>query len=201
MMMKWLFSLLVLLTVHTVASAQTWEKRELGGLNYEFPTPSQKINAPDAFGVTYSGDNIFLTVTSLPDTTDFKPETQLARSRYYAATAASVTIKMHGKMVEAKDSMIEDEHLYFSVIEVLMPDSAISKYELLQYLEKDTLHGFSCQYIVADKAATQLRDHFFSSITFSPQLKMTPLTEIIIGGTVLVFVVAFLFIRKMAKAK
>jgi hypothetical protein len=199
--MKLLVSLFVLLSIQAVSNAQTWEKRELGGLKYEFPTPNQKINTPEAFGVSYEGENLFLTVTSIPDTTDFKPETQLDRSRYYAATAASVMFRLRGKMVAAQDTMIDDAHLYYSALEVLMPDSAISKYELLQYLEKDTLHGFSCQYILSDKAGLEVRNRFYDSVRFTRKISVSPFTAFIIGGAALVMLIVVLLYRSSQKRK
>jgi hypothetical protein len=194
--MKLIASLFFLLCVLTVMSAQTWEKRELSGVKFEFPTPNQMINTPGAFGISYNGDNLFLTVTSLPDTTEFRPTTQLARSRYYAATAASVMFRLRGKMVDAKDTMIEDTHLYYSAIEVLMPDSVVSKYELLQYLYRDTLHGFSCQYIVTDKEGIKVRNRFYNSIYFSEKGGISRLFALVVGSVLLAGVVVFLLFKR-----
>lgn len=199
--MRLFVSLLLLIIVHTSLTAQTWEKRELRGVTYEFPTPNQQIKTSEAFGVSYDGDNIFLTVTSIPDTTEFKPETQLARSRYYKATAASVMFKLRGKMVAAKDTMIDDTHLFYSAIEILMADSAVSKYELLQYLQADTLHGFSCQYIVTDEAGIEMRDHFYNSISFSEKSGLSLLIALVIGGVVFGLIVLFIIMKRQPAAK
>ncbi len=199
--MKLFVSLLLLLSVHTVMMAQTWEKRELSGVNYEFPTPNQKINTPEAFGVSYNGENVLLTVTSIPDTTEFRPETQLARSRYYKATAASVMFKLRGKMVAANDTMIEDTHLFYSAIDILMPDSAVSRYELLQYLQMDTLHGFSCQYIITDNESVKMRDHFYHSITFSDKSGLSLLIALVIGGAVFGLIVIFIIMKQQPASK
>jgi len=199
--MRLFASILLLLSIHIVMTAQTWEKRELSGVKYEFPTPNQKINTPEAFGISYNGENILITITSIPDTTEFKPETQLARSRYYKATAASVMFKLRGKMVAANDTMIEDNHLYYSAIEVLMPDSAVSKYELLQYLQMDTLHGFSCQYIVTDKEGIKMRDHFYSNIVFSGNNGLSLLIALVLGGAVFGLIVVFVILRRRPGAQ
>lgn len=196
--MKLIVSLCFVLGMHTAMSAQTWEQRELSGLKYEFPTPNQKINTAEAFGLSYQGDNIYLTITSIPDTTDFKPETQLARSRYYAATAASTMFRLGGKMVEAKDTMIGETHLYYSVIETLMPDSAVSKYELLQYLQRDTLHGFSCQYIITDKESIATRDHFYNSISFSNKRVFLNPMILLIAGIILSLAIIIFVLRRRA---
>ena len=199
--MKLFVSLLLLLSLSTVVMAQTWEARELTGVKYEFPTPNQSINTPEAFGVSYDGENVFMTVTSIPDTTEFRPETQLARSRYYKATAASVMFKLRGKMVAAKDTMIEDTHLFYSAIEILMADSVVSKYELLQYLQQDTLHGFSCQYIVTDAAGVKMRDHFYNSISFSDKSGLSLLIALVAGGAVFGLIVIFIIMKRQPAAK
>lgn len=194
--MRLIVSLLLILSVHSATTAQTWEKRELRDVNYEFPTPNQQINTPEAFGVSYNGENVFLTVTSIPDTTEFRPETQLARSRYYKATAASVMFKLRGKMVAAQDTMIEDNHLFYSAIEIQMADSAVSKYELLQYLQADTLHGFSCQYIITDKAGIKVRNHFYNSISFSDRGGLSSLIAFVLGGAILGLIVIFIIVKR-----
>ncbi len=190
--MKLITLLLLLLCISASISAQKWESLELNGLKYDFPTPNQQISTPEAFGLSYTGNNLFLTVTSIPDTTEFRPETQLERSRYYAAMAASVMFRLRGKMVAAMDTMIEDTHLYYSAVEILMPDSAISKYELLQYLYKDTLHGFGCQYIVTDEEGIRIRDQFYNSIRFSDKPGVSILMMLILGGAALAIAVGFI---------
>jgi|GEM_PF-3316079 len=199
--MKLFVSLIALLGINAAICAQTWEKRETAGLKYEFPTPHQQVNSGNAAAISYSGENVLMTVTSLPDTTEFRPETQLARSRYYAATAASAMFRLRGKMVAANDTMIEDTHLHYSAIEIVMPDSAISKYELLQYFKMDTLYGYSCQYIMTDKNGLKLRDRFYNSITFSDRYTVSLLFALGLGGAVFAFIVLFVLLKRRSGAR
>ena len=135
-------------------------------------------------------------MTSIPDTTEFIPETQLERSRYYAATAATVAIKLRGKMVDNRDTMIGDNHLYYTAIEVLMPDSVKSRYELLQYMLDDTLHGFSAQYIVDDASGVAVRDKFYESIKWTGSGNRSKVIWIVLVGALAVFVFAFWGLRR-----
>ena len=194
--MKLLVTTVTLLCLATSIVAQEWEEKEVSGIKYQMPTPNQPINTPEAYGVFHNQRDVYLTVTSIPDTSEFKPETRLERSRYYAATAATVTIKLRGKMVDNRDSMIGDNHLYYTAVEVLMPDSATSRYELLQYMLNDTLHGFSAQYLLNDAAGKDVRDRFYEGIEWIGTSNRSWVFWLIPVGALLVFVFAFWGLRR-----
>ena len=194
--MKLLVTIVTLLSLATSIVAQEWEEKEVSGIKYMIPTPNQPINTPEASGVFYNQRDVYITVTSIPDTTQFIPETRLERSRYYAATAATVTIKLRGKMVDNRDTMIGDNHLYYTAVEVMMPDSAISRYELLQYMLNDTLHGFSAQYLTADAAGVAVRDKFYDEIQWLGSKNRSWIIWAVAVAALLVFGFAYWGLRR-----
>ena len=155
------------LLVNTDAIGQEWQKRSIPGVKFEVPEPFREVDTETAYEVHYDTTNVYISVTRMYDSTDVPPATQLQRSRYYAATAATASIRLRGKMVANQDTMIGDHHAYYTAIEVTMYDSATALYQLLQYMPTDTLYAFSTQYVVGDKLGEGLSEKFFDSIRFS----------------------------------
>jgi hypothetical protein len=197
--MKALMLLLVLFAGAGNMFAQDWVKRSVGEVMFEFPDSAREFTTPNGTALTYNEDDLYLTVTTIPDSTSYSPQTRLERSRYYAATAATVTINLRGKMVDNRDTMIGEEHLYYTAVEVTMPDSALSLYEILQYMPNDTLRAFTSQYILSDKKARKVRDRFFNSITLPGSRSagsVAPIIFFVLGGAVIVFIIAYIGLRK-----
>jgi hypothetical protein len=195
-------ALVVLLAVFTGTGnmfAQNWVERSVGEVRFEFPDSAKEFVTPNGTALTYNEDGLYLTVTTIPDSTSYAPATRLERSRYYAATAATVTINLRGKMIDNRDTMIGDEHMYYTAVEVAMPDSTLSMYEIMQYMPDDTLRAFTCQYLVSDKRGKRTRERFFKSIVWpglSSGSYVAPVIFYVLGAAVLVFIIAYLGLRR-----
>lgn len=147
-------------------SAQDWEKRSVTGVDYKFPVPYKSIQTGDVNELYFDTTNVYISVTAMFDSTEVPPSTQLQRSRYYAATAATAAIRLRGKMTDNRDTMIGESHAYYTAIEVLMYDSATALYQLLQFMPNDTLYAFSSQYVKGDELGEKLSGKFFNSLKF-----------------------------------
>lgn len=165
--MKTAILVIILVVVGSDAAAQEWQKRTVADVRFEVPEPFREIDTDNAYEIHFDTTNVYISVTRMYDSTDVPPVTQLQRSRYYAATAATASIRLRGKMVENKDSMIGDNHAYFTAIDVTMYDSAVARYQLLQYMPNDTLYAFSSQHVLGDELGEALSQKFFNNIRFS----------------------------------
>lgn len=197
--MKALILLLAVCTCFSNIFSQNWVERSAGEVKFEFPDSAKEFVTPNGKALTYNEEGLYLTVTTLPDSSSYAPGTRLERSRYYAATAATVTINLRGKMVDNRDTMIGDEHLYYTAVEVTMPDSALSMYEIMQYMPDDTLRAFTCQYITSDKKGRRARDRFFKSIVWPGMNSgsyVAPVIFYVLGGAVVIFIIAYLGLRR-----
>ena len=146
--------------------AQDWEQKTLPLISYSFPAPNEVQVASNGTAVTYNDGDIFLTVTLLPDSSGYGPETRLEFSRYYKSRLNNVLLRLRGRLRVSSDTTIANLPMHYSSADVTMPDSTVMKYDMLQYYRNDTLMVFSCQYLPTSREQLNMRDRFFNHIDF-----------------------------------
>ena len=175
--------------------AQEWETKTFADFSFAIPVPNKLEQALNGAAYSHRGESLYLTVTMIPDTTDFKPDTKLEFSRYYAMRLNAANLRLRAKLQEVTDTIIGDKSLNYSSSRYLTPDSTVMHYDLLQYYRQDTLFGFACQFNPAVKSNMQMRDQFFNRIEFQfAEKKGLPADRsslYILGGTVLFLILIF----------
>lgn len=146
-----------------------WTTVRIGDLECRFPKAYTDIEYPGASGVQYQGGNIYLTVTSLPDTSSMKGSLDRDYTRDFMEVVLATSRRINGRVREFRDTVIGNMPGYISRQEVRFNDGKKAYYDLLQLLHRDSLRGFSAQYMVQDAQAAKDAQTFFQSIRFAPQ--------------------------------
>lgn len=141
-----------------------WEKDTVDDIAFTFPTPNRSYDSGDASGLIYHEGDVFITLTSIPDTTGRTFATKEDYVKYYTETLAKAVRRLNGKLLEVTDTAYGGIPAHYSRVEVIHPKGGVTHYELMQLVVGSTLQAFSCQYVPTDQQARALRDRFFQSI-------------------------------------
>ena len=194
-----LMALLMLAYAPLLAQTSQWEAVHANGLHFEFPSAHRTFEVQGTRGMMYDGGNLFIALTSLPDTIQLGDAKSMEYRGYYMTVLAKILPRLNGRMVIATDTAIGERPAHYSRIEVPHGDEAMSYYELLQFFHQDSLRTLSCQFPSTDASGRESCDRFFSSITIgtTQEERAAPATRwplvAIIAGIVLV--AAFFVIR------
>lgn len=199
--------ILPLLFLNLASYSQDWEKKNIGNIYFEFPEPNTIQEAINGQALTYNSGRVFITATTVIDSLENPPVTNLEYSRYYTTRLNNILLRLKGKLREATDTTIADIPMHYSSTEITMPDTVMMRYDILQMFRNDTLYGFSCQYVMEDPAGIKMRDRFYSSLNFGKQnrgrsIDITHLT--IVGAALAIIVVlgiAYFMIRYRSRQR
>lgn len=183
--------LFLLISLSVVVHAQTdhWTKVWTGDLQCDFPKAFTPLDYYGASGVFYDGGNVYLTVTTLPDTFPMKGSLDRDFTYDFMTVVADVAKKLqNGRVREFRDTVIANMPGYISTVEVTFKDGRKSMYELLQVLHQDSIRSFSCQYYLDDPEGPQVCRRVFQSVRYAPGSR--PATQkgkagLWIGGSVI----------------
>jgi hypothetical protein len=154
----------MILSASGTAQTDQWTTVTFGDLKCEFPAAYSPIEFTGASGIFYDGGNMYLTVTSLPDTSSMKGNENRDYTRDFMNVVLDVSRKLQGRVREFRDTVIANRPGYISRMEISLPDGKKSYYELLQLLHQDSMRGFSCQYFAGDPEGYKVSQRFFGSI-------------------------------------
>jgi hypothetical protein len=166
-----LLAILMVPSLMPAAQITQWATVQIGDLQCDFPKGYGKIEASDASGVYYEGAKVYLTVTSLPDTSSMKGHLDRDFTWDFMKVVESASRRLYGYVREFRDTVIANQPGYISKIEVAPKDGPRSYYELLQVLHQDSIRGFSCQYYKDDPEAYEICRKFFQSVQYAPRAK------------------------------
>lgn len=166
MIQKILFTTCVVLLAIGSMSAQTdqWTTVTFGKLQCDFPEAYSPIDFPGASGIFYEGGKVYLTVTTLADTSKMKGNLDRDYTKDFMLTVLEVSRKLKGKVREYRDTVIANMPGYISMMEVSFNDGRKSHYELIQLLDQDSMRNFSAQYFIDSPEAKETSRRFFRSI-------------------------------------
>jgi hypothetical protein len=117
MIQKILSTTCAVLSMMGVISAQTdqWTTVTFGKLQCDFPKAYSPIDFPGASGIFYEGGNVYLTVTTLPDTSKMKGNLERDYTKDFMLTVLEVSRKLKGKVREYRDTVIANMPGYISI--------------------------------------------------------------------------------------
>lgn len=196
------FGMWLTFSAYGTSQIERWTTVQFGNLKCEFPESYSPIEFSGASGIYYDGGNVYLTVTSLPDTSSMKGDLNRDFTRDFMNVVLEVSRKLNGKVREFRDTVIANRPGYISKLEISTGDGRKSFYELLQLVHQDSMRGFSCQYFAGDTEALKTSHRFFASIGVAPEKKShgLPLKPgLWIGGILLLLAVSWAFFRPKPK--
>lgn len=186
------------LTAGAIAQVDHWTTVRVGTLECQFPEAYTRIDFTGASGLHYEGGTIFMTITSLPDTSRMKGDLNRDYTRDFMEVVLATSRRLQGRVREFRDSVIGNKPAYISRQEVRLSGGKRSYYDLVQVLDQDSLRGFSAQYYIGDARAAETARVFFESIRPAPPKpakKGFGKYGLWIGGTLLVVIAVWAYLR------
>ncbi len=174
-----------------------WVSQRIGMLEYQVPEAYSTFEFGEARGHEYREGELYITVTSRPDTASRPRTDHQDYNLYYMINLDDAARKLKGRVRMFRDTIINNIPAHISRTEVSMRDGRSTNYHLLQILYQDSLRGFGCQYFDDRPAGKEVCARFFSGIGFvEPNEKKFPLVMMYIAGGVLLLLTLGYFVYR-----